>query len=70
MRYELEILEKMMYYDRERVMSSFPLYIYRTKERINRKALEAAIDCAIRCYPLFGCRLAEDAQGPYLETNP
>ena len=25
---------------------------------------------AIRCHPRFGCRPAEDAQGPYLETNP
>ncbi|MBQ8092780.1 MAG: hypothetical protein IJ242_04310 [Clostridia bacterium] len=32
MRYEQEILEKIMYYDREEIMSSFPLYIYRTKE--------------------------------------
>jgi len=59
-----------MYYDQERIMSSFPLYIYRTKARVNRKALESAVDCAILCHPRFGCRLYEDAEGPYLETNP
>lgn len=32
MRYEMEILEKIMYYDMSRTISSFPLYIYRTKE--------------------------------------
>ena len=40
MRYEQEMLEKIMYYDREGIISTFPLYIYRTKEGVNRKALE------------------------------
>ena len=70
MRYEQEILEKIMYYDTEGVMSSFPLYIYRLKEDVRREALEAAVVRAVLCHPRFGCRPAEDAQGPYLETNP
>ena len=32
MRYEMEILEKIMYYDKSRIISSFPLYICQTKE--------------------------------------
>lgn len=70
MRYEQEMLEKIMYYDREGIISTFPLYVYRTKGSISRKALEAAVGYAIQCHPRFGCRLAEDAKGPYLETNP
>lgn len=70
MRYEMEILEKMMYYDTDGVISSYPLYIYRLKTEVDREALRRAIDTAIRCYPLFGCRLREDENGPYLETNP
>ena len=70
MRYELEILEKIMFYDTQGVITSFPLYIYRTRETVVRKALEAAVDLAIQCHPLFGCRLAEDENGPFLETNP
>lgn len=70
MRYEMEILEKMMYYDTDGVISSYPLYIYRLKTPVNRDALRRAMDIAIRCYPLFGCRLREDEKGPYLETNP
>lgn len=69
MRYEQEILEKIMYYDATGVMYSFPLYIYRTKDIVNRDALEAAVDCAMKCHPLFSCRLQQDAQGSYLETN-
>ena len=70
MRYEQEMLEKIMYYDREGIISTFPLYVYRTKGSVSRKALEAAVGYAIQCHPRFGCRLAEDAKGPYLETNP
>lgn len=70
MRYELEMLEKILYYDAEGVSTRFPLYIYRTKEEVNKKALEAAVGYAIQCHPLYGCRLAEDEKGPYLETNP
>lgn len=70
MRYELEILEKIMFYDTEGITTRFPLYIYRTKEKVNREALKAAVGYAIQCHPLFGCRLAEDEKGPYLETNP
>lgn len=70
MRYEQEILEKIMYYDTEGTMSSFPLYIYRLKEPVRRDALEAAVHLAVQCHPRFGCRPAEDAKGPYLETNP
>lgn len=70
MRYEQEMLEKIKYYDREGIISTFPLYVYRTKGRVSRKALEAAVGYAIQCHPRFGCRLAEDSKGPYLETNP
>ena len=70
MRYELEMLEKILYYDAEGVSTRFPLYIYRTKEEVNKEALEAAVGYAIQCHPLYGCRLAEDEKGPYLETNP
>ena len=70
MRYELEILEKILYYDKEGVSTRFPLYIYRTKEEVNKEALETAVGYAIQCHPLFGCRLAEDENGPFLETNP
>ena len=38
MRYEMEILEEIMYYDKRRIISSFPLYIYRTKEKVNSHA--------------------------------
>ena len=38
MRYELEILEKIMFYDTEGITTRFPLYIYRTKEKVNREA--------------------------------
>lgn len=69
MRYELEILEKIMFYDANGFMTSFPLYVYRMKDMVNRKALETAVDIAIKCHPLFGCRLAEDAGGPFMETN-
>ncbi len=70
MRYEQEILEKIMYYDPTGTMSIFPLYIYKTREKVNRQALETAVGYAIECHPLFGCRLAEDEKGSYLETNP
>lgn len=70
MRYELEILEKILYYDAEGVSTRFPLYVYRTKEEVNKEALETAVGYAIKCHPLYGCRLAEDENGPYLETNP
>lgn len=37
MRYELEMLEKILYYDAEGVSTRFPLYVYRTKKgRANR----------------------------------
>lgn len=36
MRYEMEILEKIMYYNKNRIISSFPLYVYRTKEKMSR----------------------------------
>ena len=70
MRYELEILEKILYYDLEGISTRFPLYIYRTKENVKRESLESAVGYAIQCHPLFGCRLAEDEKGPFLETNP
>ena len=40
------------------------------KDTVNRKALETAVDIAIKCHPLFGCRVAEDEGGPFMETNP
>ena len=49
MRYEQEMLEKIMYYDREGIISTFPLYVYRTKGSVSRKALEAAVGYAIQC---------------------
>lgn len=70
MRYELEMLEKILYYDAEGISTRFPLYVYRTKENVNKEALDAAVNYAIQCHPLYGCRLAEDEKGPYLETNP
>ena len=57
-RYEQKILEKIMYYDTEGIMSSFPLYIFRLKEPVRRNALETAVRLAIRCHPRFGCRPA------------
>ena len=69
MRYELEILEKILYYDAEGVSTRFPLYVYRTKERVNKEALEVAVGYAIQCHPLFGCKLAEDQKGHFLQTN-
>ncbi len=51
MRYEQEMLEKIMYYDRGGIISTFPLYIYRTKENVSRRALEAAVGCAVQCHP-------------------
>ena len=70
MRYELETLEKIMFYDTQGIMTSFPLYVYKTKDKVNKEVLEQALDNAIKCHPLFGCRLSEDEKGPYLETNP
>ena len=70
MRYEQEVLEKIMYYDKARIISSFPLYVYRTRDKFNRNSLETAIGHAIQCHPRFGCGLVEDSKGPQLETNP
>ena len=70
MRYEQEVLEKIMYYDKARIISSFPLYVYRTRDKFNRNSLETAIGHAIQCHPRFGCGLVEDSKGPHLETNP
>lgn len=70
MRHELEILEKVMFYDKEGITTRFPLYVYRMKENVDRRALETALGYAIKCHPAFGCLLCEDEKGPYLETNP
>lgn len=56
---EQELLERIMYYDQERIISAFPPYVYRTKEKVCKKALEVAIDYAIRCHSRFGCRSVE-----------
>lgn len=47
MRYEQEFFEKLIFYDAEGILAMFPLYVYRTKEKINRDALEAAVSHAI-----------------------
>lgn len=69
MKYELEMLEKPTFYDKEGIISSFPLFIFRMKNEIDPHALHCATITAIKCHPLFGCKIIEGQKGPYLETN-
>ena len=70
MKYEMEMLEKLMFYDTEGIISSFPLFIFIMKEDINTDTLQCAVVTAIKCHPIYGCKIMEDPKGPYLETNP
>ena len=70
MKYEMEMLEKLMFYDSEGIISSFPMFIFKMKDDIDTHALQCAVVTAIKCHPLYGCKIMEDQKGPYLETNP